>query len=41
MVYGNFKSNEVTEKTSCEPLGIYAALKFSAEKNYYRLQSSV
>ena len=32
MVYGNFKSNEVTEKTSCEPLGIYAALKFSAEK---------
>ena len=32
MVYGNFKSKEVDEKTICEPLGIYGALKFAAEK---------
>ena len=32
MVYGNFKSNVVTEETICEPLGIYGALKFSGEK---------
>ena len=32
MVYGNFKSNEVDEKAICEPLGIYGALKFAAEK---------
>ena len=32
MVYGNFKSSEVDEKTICEPLGIYGALKFAAEK---------
>lgn len=32
MVYGNFKSNEVDESSICEPLGIYAALKYSGEK---------
>ena len=32
MVYGNFESKEVTEKTECNPLGIYGALKLSAEK---------
>ena len=32
MVYGNFKSAEVDEKTNCEPLGIYGALKYAAEK---------
>lgn len=32
MVYGNFTSGEVTEETACDPLGIYAALKFSGEK---------
>jgi len=32
MVYGNFKSSEVNEKTNCEPLGIYGALKYAAEK---------
>lgn len=32
MVYGNFKSDEVDEDSNCEPLGIYAALKFSGEK---------
>ncbi len=32
MVYGNFKSKEVNEETICDPLGIYAALKFSGEK---------
>ena len=32
MVYGNFKSKEVDEKTICEPLGIYGALKLAAEK---------
>ena len=32
MVYGNFKSDEVDESSNCDPLGIYAALKFSGEK---------
>ena len=32
MVYGNFKKQTVDEKDTCEPLGIYAALKFSGEK---------
>lgn len=32
MVYGNFKTNTVNEKTECNPLGIYGALKFGAEK---------
>ena len=32
MVYGNFESNEVDEDSICNPLGIYGALKFAAEK---------
>ncbi len=32
MVYGDFADGIVTEETICEPLGIYAALKYSAEK---------
>ncbi|MBK9292980.1 MAG: NAD(P)-dependent oxidoreductase [Oligoflexia bacterium] len=32
MVYGNFPDGFVTEKTPCEPLGIYGALKFAGEK---------
>lgn len=32
MVYGHFPNGFVTEDTPCEPLGIYAALKFSGEK---------
>ena len=32
MVYGNFKGDEVDENSNCDPLGIYAALKFSGEK---------
>jgi nucleoside-diphosphate-sugar epimerase len=32
MVYGNFKKKSVNENDTCNPLGIYAALKFSAEK---------
>ncbi len=32
MVYGNFGEEFVTEETPCDPLGIYAALKFSGEK---------
>ena len=32
MVYGHFKSDVVDEKTSCEPIGIYGALKLAAEK---------
>jgi len=32
MVYGNFKKPQVNEDDICEPLGIYAALKYSAEK---------
>jgi len=32
MVYGNFNNKKVTEKTICNPIGIYGALKFSGEK---------
>ncbi len=32
MVYGNFAEGGVDEITSCEPLGIYGALKFAGEK---------
>ena len=32
MVYGNFKTSAVTEDMPCEPLGIYGALKFGAER---------
>ena len=32
MVYGNFKSEFVTEDVNCEPLGIYGALKYGGEK---------
>ena len=32
MVYGNFKTPEVTEDSLCEPIGIYGALKYAAEK---------
>lgn len=32
MVYGNFKGAAVDETTPCEPLGIYGALKYAAEK---------
>lgn len=32
MVYGDFKGDQVTEDTYCEPLGIYGALKFGSEK---------
>lgn len=32
MVYGHFESGKVDEKSICEPLGIYGALKFSGEK---------
>jgi len=32
MVYGNFKTPVVNEETVCEPLGIYGALKYGAEK---------
>jgi nucleoside-diphosphate-sugar epimerase len=32
MIYGNFKKKIVNEKDTCEPLGIYAALKFAGEK---------
>lgn len=32
MVYGNFDGEKVSEDRVCEPLGIYGALKFSAEK---------
>ena len=31
MVYGNFKSKEVTEDTPCVPIGIYGTLKYSGE----------
>lgn len=31
MVYGNFKKKEVQETERCDPLGIYGALKLSAE----------
>ncbi len=32
MVYGNFENGIVDEKSQCNPLGIYGALKFSGEK---------
>ena len=32
MIYGNFQTDVVTEKTECNPIGIYGALKFGAEK---------
>jgi nucleoside-diphosphate-sugar epimerase len=32
MVYGNFEGNAVTEDRPCNPLGIYGALKYGAEK---------
>lgn len=32
MVYGNFNGDQVDEKTHCEPLGIYGALKYGSEK---------
>ena len=32
MVYGHFKESFVSEETSCEPIGIYGALKYGAEK---------
>ena len=32
MLYGQFKKGFVNEKTTCEPLGIYGALKFAGEK---------
>ena len=32
MVYGNFDSIEVNEDSACNPIGIYGALKFAAEK---------
>lgn len=32
LVYGNFKKSIVDETESCEPIGIYGALKYSAEK---------
>ena len=32
MVYGHFKGSQVDEETSCEPIGIYGALKLSGEK---------
>jgi len=32
MVYGNFEGGEVKEKTVCNPIGVYGALKFAGEK---------
>lgn len=32
MIYGHFEGGIVTEETPCEPLGIYAALKYGAER---------
>lgn len=32
MVYGNFDGDTVTEDRRCEPMGIYGALKYGAEK---------
>ena len=32
MIYGNFESDSVNEESACNPIGIYGALKFSAEK---------
>jgi nucleoside-diphosphate-sugar epimerase len=32
MVYGNFEGDAVTEDRRCDPMGIYGALKYGAEK---------
>jgi|TARA_B110000483_G_C18120497_1_gene513411 nucleoside-diphosphate-sugar epimerase len=32
MVYGNFKDDQAHENDHCEPMGIYGALKYGAEK---------
>lgn len=32
MVYGTFKDTYVTEESTCNPLGVYGALKFGGEK---------
>jgi nucleoside-diphosphate-sugar epimerase len=32
MVYGNFAEGSVSEESSCNPIGIYGALKFGGEK---------
>jgi len=32
MVYGHFRQERVNEESSCEPLGIYGALKYGGEK---------
>ena len=32
MVYGNFDGETVTEDRECNPMGIYGALKYGAEK---------
>jgi nucleoside-diphosphate-sugar epimerase len=32
MIYGNFPKGHVDEKSPCDPIGIYGALKFSGEK---------
>lgn len=32
MVYGNFSKKNVSEKDTCNPLGIYGALKYSGER---------
>tara|TARA_B100000886_G_scaffold303975_1_gene234917 strand:+ start:3723 stop:4739 length:1017 start_codon:yes stop_codon:yes gene_type:complete len=40
MVYGNFISESVNEKTNCKPIGIYDTLKYSGElivKSYNRV----
>ncbi len=40
MVYGNFKSDFVTEQSDCNPLGIYGTLKYAGElilKAYHRV----
>ena len=40
MVYGNFSTDEVDEKSLCNPIGIYGSLKLSGElmlKAYNRL----
>jgi nucleoside-diphosphate-sugar epimerase len=31
MVYGNFETKEVDEKTACKPIGIYGTLKYAGE----------